>query len=103
MARSASVTLPSHWNTLGRWVVFLLAATSIACLLFDFYHLCPMRLFTIYIFLPALVALAGFTFFDALRGNGVLCRAVLTGLAAGLIAAIAYDLFRLPFVFAREW
>jgi hypothetical protein len=103
MARSASVTLLSHWNALGRWVVFLLAATSIACLLLDFYHLCPMRLFTIYIFLPALVVLAGFTSLDALRGNGVLCRAVLTGLAAGLIAAIAYDLFRLPFVFAREW
>ena len=26
-------------------------SSSIACLLFDFYRLCPMRLFTIFVFL----------------------------------------------------
>jgi len=25
------------------------------------------------------------------------------GLAGGLLAAISYDIFRIPFVFAREW
>src|SRR6266404_5032687 len=66
------VALPkkSYWNTGGRWLVFLLAASSIACLLFDFYRLCQMRLFTVFIF---------------------------------LLAALAYDTFRLPFVFAKEW
>ncbi len=91
------------WTAGGRWAVFLLAASSIACLLFDFYHLCPMRLFTPFIFLPALAALFIFALIDRRHGDGELWRAVLIGLAGGLLAAAAYDVFRLPFVFAREW
>jgi hypothetical protein len=91
------------WTPLGRWLVFLLAASSIACLLFDFYGLCPMRVFTPFIFLPAIVALFVAALFDRRRGNGQLWRAVMIGLVGGLLAAIAYDIFRLPFVFAREW
>lgn len=83
--------------------MFLLAASSIACLLFDFYGLCPMRIFTAFVFLPAVVALIGFALFDRSRGDGQLWRAVLIGLTAGLLAAVSYDVFRLPFVFAREW
>jgi hypothetical protein len=49
-----------YWNGQGRSIVFALAATSIACLLFDFYGLCPMRTFTFFIFLPALIALSAF-------------------------------------------
>jgi hypothetical protein len=92
-----------HWTAGGRWLVFFLAGSSIASLLFDFYRLCPMRLFTVFIFLPALAALLAFAVFDRQRGDGHLWRAVLIGLAAGLLAAVAYDIFRLPFVFAREW
>lgn len=104
MAQRATIVHPqSYWTTGGRWLVFILAASSIACLLFDFYRLCPMRLFTIFIFLPALAALVAFAFFDRKRGDGQLWRAVLIGLTAGLLAAVAYDLFRLPFVFAKEW
>jgi hypothetical protein len=84
-------------------VVFLLAASSIACLLFDFYRLCPMRTFTLFIFAPAMVALLGFAIFDRLRGDGMLWRAVLIGFFGGLLAAVSYDVFRLPFVFAKEW
>jgi hypothetical protein len=62
-----------------------------------------MRIFTIFILLPALVALLVLSLFDKQRGDGRLWRAVLTGSAAGLIAAASYDLFRLPFVFAKEW
>jgi hypothetical protein len=93
----------NYWNASGRWVVFLLAASSIACLLFHFYNLCPMRIFTIFIFLPALLALFAFAVFDRLRGDGQLWQAVMIGLLAGLLAAVAYDVFRLPFVFAKEW
>src|SRR5216117_1143178 len=93
----------SYWTGPGRWLVFILAASSIACLLFDFYRLCPMRLFTIFIFLPALAGLLVFAIFDRQRGDGQLWRAVLIGFAGGLLAAVAYDLFRLPFVFAKEW
>lgn len=93
----------SYWNAGGRWLVFLLAASSIACLLFDFYHLCPMRLFTLFIFLPAMVGLFALAVFDRQRGTGELGRSVLIGVVCGFLAAVAYDLFRLPFVFAREW
>jgi len=90
------------WNPVGRMVVFLLAATSIACLLLDFYKVCPMRTFTALIFMPALLVLAGIAVFDWVRGDQQLGRAVLLGTLAGLIAAVAYDIFRLPFVFAND-
>jgi hypothetical protein len=93
----------TYWTTAGRGLVFLLAASSIACLLFDFYGLCPMRIFTLVAFLPALAALAAFALFDRQRGDGRLWLAVLFGAVAGLSAAASYDLFRLPFVFAKEW
>jgi hypothetical protein len=93
----------TYWTSLGRWTVFLLAASSIACLLFDFYRLCPMRLFTLFMFAPAMVVLFGFALFDRFRGDRTLWRAVLIGFMGGLLAAVSYDVFRLPFVFAREW
>ena len=97
------MTGKNHWTPGGRWLVFALASSSIACLLFDFYHICPMRPFTLFIFLPAMVLLLGLAVFDRLCGNGRLWKAVLIGLAGGLLAAFTYDVFRLPFVFAREW
>ena len=100
-AESADVR--SYWTAGGRLLVFVLAASSIACLLFDFYRICPMRLFTVFIFLPAMLVLFALALFDGQLGDGRLCRAVLIGLAAGLVAASAYDVFRLPFVFAKEW
>ena len=60
-----------------------------------------MHVFTPFIFVPAFLALLTFATLDRLRGNGELWRAVRLGLVAGLLAAIAYDIFRLPFVFAR--
>lgn len=62
-----------------------------------------MRIFTPFIFVPALAALLLLALFDWRRGDGQLCRAVFIGLAGGLLAAVAYDVFRLPFVFAEEW
>ena len=62
-----------------------------------------MRPFTLFIFLPAMVALLAFALVDRRSGDGKLWRAVLIGVTGGLAGAIAYDLFRLPFVFAREW
>jgi hypothetical protein len=92
-----------HWTAAGRLVVFGLAATSIASLLLEFYGLGSMRRFTLAVFLPALVLLTASAVADRRRGDGRLWQGVLIGTAAGLIAAIAYDVFRLPFVFAKEW
>ena len=98
---------PKHsavgWTARSRMVVFALAASSIACLLADFYGLCPMRIFTPFIFLPAFLVLCTLAVSDRVRGDGHVWRAVWIGLFAGLLAAVAYDVFRLPFVFAKEW
>jgi hypothetical protein len=99
---SSEAAKRNHWTAAGRWIVFLLAATSIACLLFDFYRICPMRTFTLYVFGPALVVLLLLAVLDRQRGDRQLCRAVWLGLLGGLIAAVSYDVFRLPFVFSRQ-
>jgi hypothetical protein len=91
------------WTARSRLLVFALAATSIGCLLADFYKLCPMSFSTAFIFLPALLALGAAALRDRQRGEGHAWRAVCIGMLGGLLAAMAYDAFRLPFVFAREW
>jgi len=50
-----------------------------------------------------MVVLFAFAVFDRFRGDGILWRAVLIGFVGGLLAAVSYDVFRLPFVFAKEW
>ena len=90
-----------QWTLPGRFIVFFLSATSIWCLLAEFYGLCSMRMFTIWILIPATLLLVAMALFDHSRGNRALCRAFMIGATAGLLAAVAYDLFRLPFVIAH--
>jgi hypothetical protein len=59
MATTDSVSRRNHWNACGRSLSFVLGASAIGCLLADFYRLCPMRIFTPFIFLPAFLALLG--------------------------------------------
>jgi hypothetical protein len=92
-----------QWTIRSRALVFLLAASSIACLLADFYRLCPMSFFASYIFVPMFAVLCGLAVADRVRGTGHVWRAVWIGMLAGLIAALGYDVFRLPFVFAKHW
>lgn len=93
----------SSWTGGARLIAFALSASSIACLLADFYGLCPMNVFTLFIFAPALIGLVALALYDQAKGQGGVGAAVWTGLLSGLLAAVAYDLFRLPFVFAKEW
>ena len=86
-----------------RILVFLLASTSIACLLGEMYQLWPMRIFTLAVFLPACCAIVAIALHDFLRGDGKLCRIILVGALAGFVAAVSYDIFRLPFVFSNQW
>src|SRR5260221_4931939 len=93
----------SHWSPYWRAAVFLLATMSLSCLIADFYGICAMRVFAATIFLPSTFIVGAMAVFDCRRGDGKLARAVMLGAASGLAAAGAYDIFRLPFVFAREW
>lgn len=98
MSRTSPTLL--GWNWPSRAIVFLLAATSIWCLLAEFYGLCSMRLFTFWILIPATAALVVLAIVDRARGDGLLWRGVVIGAVAGFAAACAYDLFRIPFVVA---
>jgi hypothetical protein len=89
-----------RWSLPSRMLVFVLAAASIWCLLAEFYGLCSMQWFTFAILTPATIGLVGIAIVNRNRGDRELWRAVLIGGSAGLIAAFAYDLFRLPFVVA---
>lgn len=95
----------SLWTPAGRSLVFALSATSIWCLLAGFYGLMSMRAFTLFVFLPASLVLIVLAVVDHRRrgSDRRLARAVAIGATAGFFAAVAYDVFRLPFVFARAW
>ena len=104
MTKSATTNarLPAvlQWTAPGRVIVFGLAATSIWCLLAEMYNLIGMRTFFYSILLPCTALLYGIAIFDRTRGDGRLWRAVILGTLAGLFGAIAYDIFRLPFVYS---
>src|SRR5262245_55519953 len=67
------------------------------------YGLVDMRMFFYAILLPATIALYGMAALDRASGDRRLWRAVILGTLAGLFGAVAYDLFRLPFVFSDAW
>ena len=90
-------------KSLPRIIVFLLAATSIWSLLGEMYRLWPMRFFALAVFVPACVALVALALHNRWRGNGQACLIILIGAIAGFVAAVAYDVFRLPFVYSASW
>jgi hypothetical protein len=81
----------------------MLAGTSIWCLLAEMYGIMDMRTFFYWILLPATVILYGIAFVNQARGDRRLFHAVILGTLAGLVGAIAYDIFRLPFVLSNAW
>jgi hypothetical protein len=89
-----------QWSLAGRLVVFMLSATSIWCLLAEFYGLCSMRTFTLFVLIPATALLIAMAIYDRFHGDRRLWDAVIIGAVAGFAAACAYDLFRMPFVIA---
>ena len=98
MIETVGETSPFRWTKVQRLGVFVISASSIVCLLTEFYGLCPMRLFTLAVFLPCLLGLTVWSGVDRR-----LLFPVLFGAGCGLLAAVAYDVFRLPFVFSSQW
>ena len=99
-ARPASLPAVLTWSPVGRAAVFFLSATSIWCLLAEFYGIGSMRIFTLYVLIPAALLILAMALIDLARGDGRLWRTVAIGAIGGLLAAVAYDIFRLPFVVA---
>ena len=82
----------------SRPVLWLLASLSFACLLGHFYGFWSMRVFAPTILLPATLLLL----FLAVRGDAQTRFILVQGALAGLLAAVIYDLFRVPFVLAGK-
>ncbi len=86
------------WNGYSRLLAFALAFTSIACLILHFYGLASMRFVFAAVTIPAFVILAALCWRSVRQVDKTFAKMVAIGSIAGLVAAIAYDLFRLPFV-----
>jgi hypothetical protein len=82
-----------------RPVVFFLAWLSFACLLGQFYGLWSMRLFACLVLPPATALLVYIAFISKGTGRRSGPAAwIIEGTLGGIVAAVAYDLYRLPFV-----
>ena len=82
----------------SRPVVFLLASLSFACLLGQFYGLWSMHWFGCWVLPPATVLLIGIAYADRRADVNGPRLWIVQGAIGGIVAAIAYDLYRLPFV-----
>ena len=89
-------------HLLHRPVVFTLAFLSFACLLGQFFGLWTMRAFGCWVLPPATGLLAWIAYWHRRGGAGLgnPHTWIVQGALGGVVAAVAYDLFRLPFVLA---
>src|SRR5262249_11898793 len=84
----------------SRPVVFALASLSFACLLGHFFGFWTMRFFGCWVLPPAAALLA----YVAISNRGMTRSLssphlwIVQGALGGIVAAVAYDLYRLPFV-----
>jgi hypothetical protein len=85
---------------LTRLIVFTLASLSFACLLGQFYGLWSMRWFGCWVLPPSTVLLAVIAYSTRNRPAGPRSPFtwIVQGTFGGLVAAVAYDLYRLIFV-----
>jgi hypothetical protein len=83
-----------------RVVVFSLAFLSFACLLGQFYGLWTMRFFACVVLLPATALLGSVAYRERHRARDLSNPTtwIVDGALGGIVAAVAYDLFRIPFV-----
>ena len=83
-----------------RAVVFTLAFLSFACLLGQFFGLWSMHVFGCWVLPPAtaLLAIIAWRARGEAAGVGSARTWIVQGALGGVVAAVAYDLYRLPFV-----
>ena len=87
-------------TVLPRLAVFVLAFLSFACLLGQFYGLWSMHIFGCYVLPPstALLVTIAYRTRHQVRGVRSPYTWIVEGAVGGIVAAIAYDLYRLVFV-----
>jgi hypothetical protein len=87
-------------TTAIRAIVFALAFLSFACLLGEFYGLWSMRWFGCWVLPPATALLAVIAYLTRKQQRGVHSPYtwIVVGALGGIVAAVAYDLYRLIFV-----
>ncbi len=92
--------MPAINSLLLRFLVFTLAFLSFACLLGQFFGFWTMRAFGCWVLPPATVLLAVIAFLHRRAPAGVASPHtwIVQGALGGVVAALAYDLYRLPFV-----
>jgi hypothetical protein len=85
---------------LTRSFVFLLAFLSFACLLGHFYGFWTMQFFGCWVLPPATALLIAIAWRTRNRPRGLSSPHtwIVQGAVGGVVAAVAYDLYRLPFV-----
>ncbi len=85
-----------NWQTVlrSRPVIFFLAWLSFACLFGQLYGLWSMKTFALAVFPPATILLI----VAAAIAPGAPRTWIVEGAVGGIVAAVAYDLYRLPFV-----
>ena len=83
-----------------RIIVFLLVSLSFACLIGQFYNVWSMQQFAIWLFPPAIILLIIIAWQYRHQPRGITSPTtwIIEGTLGGIIAAIAYDLYRLYFV-----
>lgn len=83
-----------------RAVVFALAFLSFACLLGQFFGVWSMHVFGCWVLPPATALLALIAWLTRHQPHGMKrpCTWIVQGALGGVLAAVAYDLYRLPFV-----
>ncbi len=81
-----------------RIAIFLLASLSFACLLGQFYGLWSMHWFGCWVLPPATAVLIVAAWLDRRAGAAGPRLWIIQGTIGGVVAAVAYDLYRLPFV-----
>lgn len=86
------------WSPGSRAAAFLLGFSSIAALIAHFYGLASMHVFVPAITLPCFLAVALWWIVSRFGGRRSVAVALGAGILAGVVAAVAYDAFRLPFV-----
>lgn len=86
---------------LAAFVVLGLSATSVGALLADMYGLIAMDDFVPWITVPSLLLLVAVSA-KTVPAFGNLQRRIRLGAVAGVVATIAYDVFRIPFALAGQ-